>query len=626
MIFFELIQNIALLVALAAVFQVIISRAGKRALTHTALIGFLFGAVGVFGMMSPIQYAPGIILDGRSIILAVAGLIGGPLVALISVFITGAYRIWLGGVGTLVGIAVVIASAGMGVLFHYIRKRSRNYLGALPLLGFGFLVHIVMLAIFMLLPDQIGLKIINEAGLIMLVFYPTATMLVCLLFQDYEAKEKARNDLEYLAYYDTLTGLPNRLLLIEKLNQSLSTCKQSGHESALIIFNLDRFKTLNNARGYFTGDILLRAVADRLSTVLETGDILARLSVDEFAILVQRTEKYSKIIASHAQGLADKIHIALKFPFHVGSDEISITSSLGIALFPQNSDDTIGDVLRRVNTAMHRAKKNGGNQSIVIDQSMTNMAEHCFQIERELRKAILDGELKLYLQSKVNASGIIVGAEALVRWQHSERGLIPPVSFIPIAEETDLIVDIGVWVLTEVCKIIALDGIVGRSIKLSVNISPRHFRQPGFVTSVRRILANTGADASCLIFEITEGLMIDNVSDVVAKMIELTSLGIHFSIDDFGTGYSSLTYLKRLPIHELKIDKTFVQDAPTDSDDAALIESILAIAKHMKLDVVAEGVETHEQVAFLKARAEMFYQGYLFGKPEPSHIWLKRLS
>lgn len=626
MILIELIQNIALLVALAAIFQVTVSRAGKSALTNTVLIGFLFGVVGVLGMMTPIQYAPGIIFDGRSIILAVAGLIGGPLVALISGFITGAYRFWLGGAGTLVGIAVITASSAIGVTFHYIRKRSGGYLGALPLLGFGFLVHIVMLAIFMFLPDKVGLTVIKEMGVTILLFYPSATMLVCLLFQDYEEKERARGNLEHLAYYDTLTGLPNSSLLMEKLNQSLSSCKQSGHEGALILFNLDRFKTLNDARGHSTGDILLRAVGDRLSTALDTRDILARISADEFAILVQRTEEGSETIASLTQGLADKVHIALKFPLHVGSDEISITSSLGITLFPQNPDDTAGDVLRRVNTAMHRAKQNGGNQSVVFEQSMTSMAEQRFQIERELRKSITDGELRLYLQSQMNASGIVVGAEALVRWQHPERGLIPPVSFIPIAEETDLIVDIGVWVMTKACQILALDEMVGRPVRLSVNVSPRHFRQPGFVAWIRWILADTGADPSHLTLEITEGLLIDNINDVIAKMIELTSLGIHFSIDDFGTGYSSLTYLKRLPIHELKIDKIFIQDAPTNPDDAALVESILAVAKHMKLEVVAEGVETHEQAAFLKARAEVIYQGYLFCKPEPYDIWLKHLS
>ena len=626
MIFIELVQNITLLVALAVVLQIIVSRARNNTFAHATLIGLLFGIVGILGMMTPIQYAPGIILDGRSIILAVAGLIGGPLVAFTSAVIVSIYRIWLGGAGAPVGIAVITASASIGVIFHYIRKHAGGNLGALPLLGFGFLVTMVMLTIFMFLPNQIGSKIVTDMGVTMLMFYPLATMLVCLLFQDYEEKEKARRDLVHLAYYDTLTGLPNRSLLIEKLNQSLSLCQQDGYVNALILFNLDRFKTLNDARGHSTGDMLLRAVAERLKTTLDNGDILARMSADEFAILLQRTGRGAASMASIAQDLADKVHITLKFPLHIGADEISIDCSLGTVLFPRNHNDTTSDILRHANAAMHCAKLSGGNQSITFEQSMTSVAEQRFQIEHELYRAIPAGELRLYLQTQINTADIIVGAEALVRWQHPQRGLIPPVSFIPVAEETDLIADIGEWVLAETCKILANDKMVGRHVRLSVNISPRHFRQSGFVASTKRILADTGADPGHLTFEITEGLLIDNVNDIIAKMIELTLLGIHFSIDDFGTGYSSLSYLKRLPIHELKIDKTFVQDAPTSPDDAALVESILAIAKHMKLDVVAEGVETQEQADFLKTRAHVIYQGYLFGKPEPADLWLTHLS
>lgn len=626
MILIELIQNIALLVALAVVLQIVISRTEKTSSTRTALIGCLFGTIGILGMMTPIQYAPGVILDGRSIILAIAGLVGGPLVALISVTITGAYRVLLGGAGMPVGMLVICASAAIGVVFYYIRKRAGGLLGALPLLGFGLLVNIVMLMLFMLLPDRIGYNVIQEVGLTILALYPPATMLVGLLFQDYEEKETARLALIQLAYYDSLTKLPNRVLLIEKLNQSLTFSKQEGYINALILFNLDRFKTLNDARGHATGDMLLRAVTDRLTMTLDPEDILARMSADEFAILVQRTETTAEAIATLTRDLTTKIHISLKFPILLGSDEVAITASIGTALFPQHPDDTASDILRRVNTAMHSAKLNGGNQSAISDLSMTITAEQNFQIERELHKAVTAGELRLYLQSQVNNQGTIIGAEALVRWQHPERGLISPITFIPIAEETDLIADIGNWVLTEVCKILAQENMLGRPIRLSVNVSPRHFRQPGFVAEVRQVLANTGADSSHLTLEITEGLLIANFNDIVTKMIELSSLGIHFSIDDFGTGYSSLSYLKQLPIHELKIDKTFVQDAPNSPNDAALVDSILAIAKHMKLDVVAEGVETQEQADFLSARAEIIYQGYLYCKPEPAHTWLKRLS
>jgi EAL domain-containing protein (putative c-di-GMP-specific phosphodiesterase class I) len=247
-----------------------------------------------------------------------------------------------------------------------------------------------------------------------------------------------------------------------------------------------------------------------------------------------------------------------------------------------------------------------------------------FRIERELREALQQKALRLYLQPQVDRKGRLVGAEALVRWQHPERGMVPPGIFIPVAESSDLIVDVGIWVTTEACKLLAQQEMAGLSIRLSVNLSPRHFRKPNFVEWMKGVLHDTGADASKLTLEITEGLVIDNVHDVIAKMSELHALGIHFSIDDFGTGYSSLAYIKRLPIQELKIDKTFVQDAPTDPSDAALVETILSIAQHMHLQVVAEGVETEEQAEFLNARAKVTHQGYLFGKPEPAQVWIER--
>jgi EAL domain-containing protein (putative c-di-GMP-specific phosphodiesterase class I) len=224
----------------------------------------------------------------------------------------------------------------------------------------------------------------------------------------------------------------------------------------------------------------------------------------------------------------------------------------------------------------------------------------------------------------VNSDGHRVGAEVLVRWQHTERDLLSPFAFIPVAEETDLIVDLGIWVMTESCRLIAQEEQVGAPLNLSVNISPKHFRQPEFVPWIKHLIATTGVDPSRLTFEITENLFINDIDDVVSKMIELNSLGFHFSIDDFGTGYSSLAYLKRLPIHELKIDKSFINDVPTDADDVALVETILAVAKHMRLKVVAEGVETEEQAAFLNARGQVIHQGYFFCRPEAAGDWIDR--
>jgi diguanylate cyclase (GGDEF)-like protein len=619
------IHNIALLVALAALYQVVTSRLLLRTVTGQAVFGLLFGLVAILGMMAPVTFAPGIIFDGRSVILAVAGLIGGALVASVSVLVAGAYRLWLGGAGVVVGLSVIIVSASLGVAFHHYRKRIGGHLRALHLFGFGLLVHVIIVALFLLLPGDAGLNVIEEVGPIILMVYPLATMLICMLFQDYEEQEETKAHLHRLAYYDSLTGLPNRALLIMRLEELLSTTPPEQGDGMLMFFNIDRFKTLNDARGHATGDTLLCAIGARLTPLLREGDTLARVGADEFALLLYRPGEHATTFRLNIAELATRLHETIRQPLHIGSDEVSITLSLGIALFEPGSGDNAGDIMRHADTALHQAKQRGRNQSVFFENTMTKTVEHHFRIERELRRAIQAGELRLFLQSQVDATGTIVGAESLVRWQHPERGLITPATFIPIAEETDLIIDVGVWVFNEACALLTRQELAGRPIRLSVNISPRHFRQPSFVNWVKDTLLASGANPRQLTLEITEGLLIDNIDDIIAKMNELTAIGIRFSVDDFGTGYSSLTYLKRLPIHEIKIDKSFVQDAPTDPNDATLVDTILAVAERMLLDVVAEGVETREQAAFLNARGKVLHQGYLYSRPEPADDWMERL-
>lgn len=437
-------------------------------------------------------------------------------------------------------------------------------------------------------------------------------------------KERGIAEIHRLAYYDDLTGLANRALLLDRLAQLQASGRRSGQQEVLLLINVDRFKTINDARGHAFGDALLKALGARVAGLLRDGDTLARLSADEFALLLPDQGQHVVQASRRALVVVEKIHAALQSPLEIQGETLTVTASIGIALLSEGTTEALEDVLRRADTALHRAKAAGGNQTAFFETSMGEAAEQRFRVERELRAAIAADELRLFLQPQVDAERKLVGAEVLVRWQHPERGLVPPGVFIPVAEESDLIVALGAWVLAEACGLLAREDMAGYPLRLSVNMSPRHFHKPGFVPWLRDLLEATGADPTHLTLEVTEGLMIGDFNDVVAKMDELAALGLHFSVDDFGTGYSSLAYLKRLPIHELKIDKTFVQDAPSDPGDAALVETILSVARHMHLKVVAEGVETEEQAAFLDARASVVHQGYLFGRPEPAETWVAR--
>jgi diguanylate cyclase (GGDEF)-like protein/PAS domain S-box-containing protein len=443
--------------------------------------------------------------------------------------------------------------------------------------------------------------------------------------EDITQKQQVEAELNRLAFYDTLTGLPNRSLLLERMDQMIALTRRSHHYSALISFNIDNFKTINDAGGQALGDALLQAVGRRLSGIMREGDVVARVAGDEFGILLTDLSANRDEAAHFTQHIAEKIHASLHESFEVGQEPASITACLGIALFPDSEDDAPLDVLRRVNTALHHAKSRGKDQTAFYEGALDEAAHYRFEIERDLRHALNTGELRVFLQRQVDSTGKTVGAEALIRWQHPQRGLIAPNAFIPIAEESNLIIDIGTWMLRQVCGLLAREDMIGCSGRIAVNISPRHFRQPDFVGQIKQALTGSGADPTHLTLEVTEGMLIDNLQDVVAKMVELSALGIHFSMDDFGTGYSSLSYLKQLPIHEIKIDKTFVQDMTTDTNDAALVEIVLSVAKHLHLKVVAEGVETQEQADFLNQRGKVIHQGYLYSKPKPAESVLQAM-
>jgi len=441
---------------------------------------------------------------------------------------------------------------------------------------------------------------------------------VVILMDDITRQKEAEDRIFQLAFFDPLTGLPNRSLMMDRLSQRITLLQRYPQRDILALVNVDRFKIINEARGTHYGDRLLHAIGSRLQSLMREADTVARMNADEFAILLPNGLQSDDRGSIETLTVTERVREALRMPFEIEGEIFSVSASLGITLLPESEGDGAGAALRRADTALHRAKDAGGNQCAFFESGMGESVSERYQTEQELGKAVANKELRLYLQIQVDARGKTVGAESLIRWQHPTRGLLPPGAFVPLAEQSDLIVDLGAWVMNQACRILAESGVTGKDVRLSVNVSPRHFRKANFIPWLKGLLARTGADPTRLTLEITESLFIENLGDVIAKMNDLVTIGVHFSIDDFGTGYSSLAYLKRLPIHELKIDKSFVQDAPTDSNDGALVETILAVAQHMHLRVVAEGVETQAQVDFLNARAEVIHQGYLFGRPEPA--------
>lgn len=445
------------------------------------------------------------------------------------------------------------------------------------------------------------------------------------VFADLSEIRQAQEKAEILSWHDALTGLANRARFLREVELALVAAHRGGGHGVVLLLDLDRFKDINEARGLTLGDNLLKAVAERFLRALNADDVLARLDSDEFAVLLRRLPAERRTAGRDALAVAEKLSAALRTDILLDGETFQLDVSIGIALFPESAEESVSDVLRQADMALHGAKAEGGARAVFFETAMGESVRERYQLERELRQAVDENQLRLYLQPQVDASGRQVSAEALVRWQHPQRGLVPPGVFIPLAESSDLIVAVDRWMLTEVFKLLATLDAEGRVVRLSVNISPRHFQKDDFVAQLKWLLAATGADASHLVLEVTEGLVIGDFADVVTKMLALTMLGVHFSMDDFGTGYSSLAYLKRLPIHELKIDKSFIQDAPTDPNDAALVETILAVAQHLHLQVVAEGVETKDQAEFLNARGTVLHQGYLYGRPEPQEIWLSRL-
>ncbi|MGB6007273.1 bifunctional diguanylate cyclase/phosphodiesterase [Castellaniella sp.] len=436
--------------------------------------------------------------------------------------------------------------------------------------------------------------------------------------EDLTLRKMAEEEIRYLAYNDPLTGLPNRRLLLDRLQQALAASARRRRYGVLLMLDLDHFKTINETRGHDAGDELLRQVADRLRAHLQNSHTIARHGDDEFVVVLEDLSDQPEEAAARAEDLGRRILEALRAPYLLDNEFCHSSVSMGASLF-QGQETAADEQLRRADLAMYQAKAAGRDTLQFYDPRMQAVVHKRVSLELDMRVGLDHDQFELFYQPQLDQSGII-GCEALLRWKHPRDGYVPPASFIPLAEDSGLILPLGDWVLRAACRQLAAwaDHPTLSAIRVAVNVSPRQFRQPDFVEQVLAALAGAGADAHGLELELTEGLLLQNVEETIQKMARLKSHGVGFSLDDFGTGYSSLAYLKRLPLDQLKIDQSFVRDVLTDPNDAAIARTIVALGLSLGLRVIAEGVETEAQRAFLQRHHCHAWQGYLFSPPVPA--------
>jgi diguanylate cyclase (GGDEF)-like protein/PAS domain S-box-containing protein len=434
---------------------------------------------------------------------------------------------------------------------------------------------------------------------------------------DITQRKIAEERITELAFYDPLTRLPNRTLLLDRLKQGMTAGVQSRACGALLFIDLDHFKTLNDTLGHDRGDLLLRQVAQRLAASVREGDTVARVGGDEFVVVLGSLHESQQEALRQTEAVGGKILAVLGNPYQLDDVEYRSTASIGATVF-RGHQASIDELLKQADLAMYKSKEKGRNALCFFNPAMQTVVVERAALEAGLRSAIEENQFLLHYQAQV-VDGEVTGAEALVRWRHPARGIVAPADFIPLAEETGLIVELGNWVLQSACAQLA--SWAARAdmahLTIAVNVSAQQFREPDFVAKVVAIIGQTGARPERLKLELTESVLVDNVQDIIQKMSALKTRGVVFALDDFGIGYSSLSYLKRLPLDQLKIDQSFVRDVLVDPNDAAIARTIVALAQSLGLGVIAEGVETEAQRDFLASAGCHAYQGYHFCRPLP---------
>lgn len=441
------------------------------------------------------------------------------------------------------------------------------------------------------------------------------------VMRDITQRKQAERKIQQLAFYDPMTGLPNRQLLMDRLEQRLAVSSRTHHTGAVLFIDLDNFKSLNDTHGHDIGDMLLVEVAQRIVKCVRESDTVGRLGGDEFVVIIDELDENLQDAAVQARIVCEKILFSFKQPFRLNSYVHHSTPSIGVTLFNHSSPTSVDELLRRADLAMYKAKDSGRNTFRFFDPQMQALVRERVALEEDLHFGVLHQQFILHYQPQLNQERCIVGAEALIRWNHPQRGVVMPGHFIQLAEDSGLILQIGNWVLLSACKQLLEWAKHPQTahLVLSVNVSPRQYLQADFVDQVVRLIDHAGVDPSKLKLELTESMLVENIEDIITKMTALKAKGVGFSLDDFGTGYSSLAYLKRLPLDQLKIDQSFVRDIMIDSNDASIVRTIIALGLSLGLEVLAEGVETEEQMQFLLSHGCQAFQGYLFRKPVQIH-------
>lgn len=438
------------------------------------------------------------------------------------------------------------------------------------------------------------------------------------IFSDITERKQAEAEINRLAYYDPLTLLPNRRLLMDRLHQAMAASERCGSYGALLFIDLDNFKDLNDTQGHETGDRLLIEVGGRLATCVRSEDTVARLGGDEFVVMVANLGDVEAFVLDRAEAVATKVLTKLNQPYQIGTHEYRGTASIGVSLFHGQST-SMEDLFKHSDVALYQAKNSGRATLRLFDPSMQLALEARSRMKEDLRQALLDDQFCLYFQAQVDSNGACIGAEVLLRWQHPQRGLVPPADFIPFAEESGVIEEIDLWVLEKACAQLSewASSKTNAELILAVNISAPTFMRSDFVAAVLAIVEAAGIAPGRLKIELTETSMIHGLDEAIAKMDRLAIAGISFSLDDFGTGYSSLSYLRRLPIDQLKIDREFVRNIGGGSNEVVIVRTIVSMAQNLDLRVIAEGVETQEQFDILQSFGCPGYQGFLFARPLP---------